>query len=124
MTRVNVIPVEELHSKHLVAEYKEITRVFGLARKAQFDIIRAKRKLPSEYTLGTGHVQFFYDKLRFVAERYALLTQEMLRRNYKPNAISNEDLLAGISLKLYNNYIPTKEAIAINRKRITERMPK
>ena len=133
MTRVNVTHVEELHHMHLKGEYKEITRVFGLARKAQFDVIKGKRKLPSEYTLGTGHVLFFYDKLKIIADRYEALVREMQgsfgsnephsqRRGYKPNPIPREELLAGISPKLYNGYVPTQEAIKINLERINERL--
>lgn len=35
MTRINLIPPSELHYKHLVAEYRELPRVFGLVRRAQ-----------------------------------------------------------------------------------------
>ena len=35
MTRINVVPVEELTNKHLMAEYHEITRIFRLVREAQ-----------------------------------------------------------------------------------------
>lgn len=121
MTRINVVPVETLHYKHLVAEYKEITRVFGLARKSQFDVIKGKRKLPVEYTLGTGHVLFFYNKLKYIHLRYKSLIDEMHRRGYNPNPIQDNDLLAGISTKLYNDYSPTAEAIRINSARILER---
>ena len=124
MTRINVVEPSELHYKHLVAEYKEITRVFGLARKNQRDILGLRKKLPVEYTLGTGHVLFFMDKLKFIADRYECLTKEMLRRGYKPNPIHREDLLAGIDLKLIKGYIPTAEAIKINRQRIQDRLPK
>lgn len=34
MTRINVVPVESLYYKHLVAEYREIPRCFSLAHKA------------------------------------------------------------------------------------------
>ena len=34
MTRINCVPVEELHQKHLVAEYRELPRVFRLAEAA------------------------------------------------------------------------------------------
>lgn len=104
MTRINLIPVEELTRQHLQGEYKEITRVFGLAHKAQFDIIKGNRKLPKEYTMGEGHVTFFYNKLKFIADRYESLVAEMQgsfgsyephlqRRGYKPNPISRKDLL-------------------------------
>ncbi len=133
MTRVNVIQPEELNNKMLVAEAHEITRVFGLARKAQFDIMKGKRNVPLEYALGTNHVLFFYNKLKFIADRYEALVLEMQgsfgsdephsqRRGYKPNTIPREELLAGINPKLYNDYQPTAEAITINRQRIQERL--
>lgn len=122
MTRVNVVKPEELNNKMLVAEAHEITRVFGLARKAQFDIMKGKRKVPTEYTLGTGHVLFFYPRLKFIADRYESLVLEMKARGYKPNPIPREELLAGINPKLYNDYQPTAEAIAVNRQRIQERL--
>ena len=122
MTRVNLVPPEELERKFLIAEYKEITRIFGYARKAQFDIIKGKRKLPQEYTLGAGHCEHFYDKLGFVSKRYESLVQEMLKRGYKPNPIPTEELLKGIDSRLHNGYIPTAEALEINRKRIQERL--
>lgn len=122
MTRINVVPVDELPRPMLSGENKEITRVFGLARKAQFDIIKGKRKLPEKYTMGEGHVVFFYDKLKFIADRYESIVEEMRRRGYHPNPIPREELLAGISPKLYNDYVPTEEAIAISRARIQERL--
>jgi len=45
MTRINLIPPEELHYKHLVAEYREITRVPTLARKAQREM--HKKNIPN-----------------------------------------------------------------------------
>lgn len=121
MTRINVVPVEELIRLHLQGEMKEITRVFGLARKAQFDIIKGKRKLPLEYTLGTGHVLFFYNKLKFIADRYEALVAEMQRRGFKPNPISRKELLDKIDVSLHNDYVPTQEALAINRDRLRTR---
>ena len=35
MTRINVVDPSELHNKHLMGELHEITRVYGLVRKAQ-----------------------------------------------------------------------------------------
>lgn len=122
MTRINLIDPKLLHNKHLQGEYKEITRVFGLARKAQFEVMRGKRKLPAEYTMGTGHISFFYDKLKFIADRYELLVQEMLNRGYKPNAIPRSELLSGIDTKLHKDYNPTQEAISINLERINLRL--
>jgi len=64
----------------------------------------------------------YYIKLKFVHEHYLALTQEMLDRGYKPNPINVKDLLDGIDPKMYNPYVPTDEAIKINRQRINERL--
>ncbi len=95
MTRINVIPVEELHYTHLTAEKHEITRVFDLARKCQHEL--HKKKIPNEYTLGTGHVLFFYDKLQYITERYDSLCNEMQNRGYNCNRIAKADLEQGIA---------------------------
>ena len=88
MTRINVVPVEELHYSHLVAEYRELPRVFTLARNAQRDILGGRKKLPTEWTLGTGHVMFYFDKLKYCSNRYEQLVKEMQNRNYNPNPIA------------------------------------
>lgn len=119
MTRINLVEPSELSGKHLVAEVHEITRVFGLARKAQHDM--HKRKQPAEYTLGTGHVLFFYDKLKYISDRYDSLCNEMINRGYQCNRINKEDLHQGIGKHMLFGYTPTPEAIAINRQRIKER---
>lgn len=119
MTRVNVVSPSELSGKHLVAEYREIVRVFALARSAQYDM--HKRKQPSEYTLGTGHVLFFYDKLKYISDRYDSLCNEMIARGYQCNRISKEDLHQGIGKHMFWNYNPTPAALTINRQRIKER---
>ena len=120
MTRINVIPPTELHRTHLVAEYREIVRVFDLARKCQYEL--HKKKIPNEYTLGTGHVLFFYDKLKFISERYDNLCQEMTDRGYTCNRVSKQELEQGIERSLFWNYEPTTQAIEINKARINERL--
>ncbi len=122
MTRINLVDPSELHTKHLVAEYREIVRVFDLARKCQHEI--HKKKIPSEYTLGTGHVLFFYDKLKFISTRYDQLCAEMQARGFNFSRVPKEELHQGIDSSLFWDYIPTVEAIQINRLRIAERKPK
>lgn len=129
MTRINVIPEELLTKKHLEGEYHEISRVFNLVRKA---VASGKSpsdiKAPDSYTLGRGHVLFFYDKLAYISERYLRLGLEIRYRN----GASNLDL--GKALKLiidaredipdewWGDYSPTKRAQIINKKRIKERL--
>lgn len=116
MTRINVVPPEELCRQHLVAEYRELPRVFSLARKAG-----CRAPSSSHYTLGAGHVRFFYDKLGWLLERQKALIAEMQRRGYAPQHTEPERLVEGLPLGVWE---PTPEAIAINRARIAERMPK
>lgn len=126
MTRINVVEPSELTNKHLMGELHEITRVYGLVRKAQDRKInkynfKDKIKQPSAYTMGTGHVTYFYDKLGFITNRYNSLCTEAKARGYNVNQIAKEDLERGIDSFWLGDYIPTQEAIEINRQRIKER---
>lgn len=119
MTRINLVPPSELSRQHLIAEYRELPRAFTLARKAyrRDDI----KNIPEKYTMGQGHVRFFYNKLGFLGRRYSDLVQEMRDRGYKPNPILVDDLYNGIPDSLIMWYTPTSEALEINRQRIFER---
>lgn len=121
MTRINCVPVQELSGPHLVAEYRELPRVFALAAKAA---ARGKAPESAHYTLGKGHLLFFYRRLAFLARRHGELVQEMRRRGYKPtfNGIKREDFPA-IPDDFWNDWIPTDEALQLNRQRIEERNP-
>lgn len=127
MTRINVVSPSELTNRHLMGEIHEITRVYGLVRKAQDRKInkynfKDKIKQPSAYTMGTGHVYFMYNKLGFITERYYALNQEALKRNFKVNPIDRHILTDGIQSWWFGDYVPTQEAIEINRNRIEERL--
>ncbi len=113
MTRINCVPPYELVDKHLVAEYRELPRVFTLARRLR------PGEAPAKYTLGRGHVLFFYDKLTYLHTRHGLLVEEMRRRGFTVNyplPPKNYDL------ELYGNWSPTEEAMTLNRERIAERL--
>lgn len=127
MTRINVVDPSELHNKHLMGEIHEILRVHGLVRKAQDRKInkynfQQKVNPPKEYTLGAGHVKFFYDKLGYVTERYHALCDEARNRGYNVTKISREDVLQGIDDFWVGSYTPTPEAIELNRARLQERL--
>lgn len=119
MTRINCVPVEELSGSHLVAEYRELPRVFALARAAA---LRKSFSQPETYTLGKGHLLFFYTRLGYLARRHAELIQEMKRRGYKPTfaGMRREDF-ADTPDSYWNDWEPTIEALALNRERIKER---
>lgn len=121
MTRINVVPPSELSRQHLVAEYREITRLPGnlnawinrKSKPAKFSDI------PAEYKLGTGHVTFFYDKFKYLQSRFESLIEEMLSRGYNPNFTDSS--IFKVDNLYYNDYTPTIEAMEINRARIKER---
>lgn len=115
MTRINCIPPSELTNKHLVAEYRELPRIFRLARSPY-----PKEPWPKTYTLGKGHVKFFYDKLAYLEQRFYQLVEEMISRGYKPNftTIPKTDAPP----ELWNGWQPTPEAQELNRQRIKERL--
>ncbi|MER1968518.1 pyrimidine dimer DNA glycosylase/endonuclease V [Castellaniella sp. GW247-6E4] len=119
MTRINCVPVEELSGPHLVAEYRELPRVFALAQKAS---TRGTFSQPEAYTLGKGHVLFFYTRLGYLARRHAELITEMKKREYKPMfpGVCREDF-PKIPDAYWNDWEPTIEALALNRARIKAR---
>jgi deoxyribonuclease (pyrimidine dimer) len=125
MTRINVVPPVELTGKHLVAEYRELPRVFGLVRSAiGRGLSPADIAAPSEYTLGPGHIKFFYTRLLWLAWRHGYLVNEMIDRGYEPKYRGSLVLrhCSHIGIGWWGDYEPTAEAMAINRARIAERL--
>ncbi len=122
MTRINCVPPAELTVKHLVAEYRELPRVFGLVRQA---ILRGERpddsRNPTIYTLGKGHIRFFYSRLGYLSRRQASLVEEMRRRGYRPTFADVHLLVAEIPAEWCGEWEPTLEALGLNRARIVER---
>jgi deoxyribonuclease (pyrimidine dimer) len=123
MTRINCIPPAELVTRHLVAEYRELPRVFALVRAA---IARGETpddpRNPQEYRLGAGHVRFFYSRLGYLVKRQAALVAEMQARGYKPTFTDPAGLLEGIAAIWCQDWEPDQRAIAENRARIAARL--
>lgn len=119
MTRINCIPVEELSRQHLVAEYRELPRVFALAKKAAE---RGALRGPADYTLGKGHLLFFYTRLEYLARRHRQLVAEMKRRGYQPSfdGVSRQ-AHPDIPDVCWGDWTPDERAMQINRERIRER---
>ena len=117
MTRINLVPPSELCDQHLLAEHRELTRIPNAIARGKFNLVGQ----PADYKLGEGHVKFFFNKLTFLKNRYDLLHQECKRRNFKVSYIWPENLTQDPNL--WQDYLPTEEALSINRQRIKERMP-
>ncbi len=124
MTRINCVPVDKLIRQHLIAEYRELPRVFG----AVYNMLQAgksKAHDPNEpYKLGKGHVLFFYTRLKYLSDRHHELVNEMLSRGYVP--AHNKPLWYTwaelIPQEYWNDWTPTIHDQAVNWQRIVDRM--
>lgn len=122
MTRINLVPPEELTDQHLMREYQELPRIVGLVRKA---IHKGRKpsdfKMAHDYILGSGHVTFFYNKLEFLRKRQLSLIAELLVREYK--IVHQEGLdLYNIPNEWKGDYIPTNNGLMLSRERIREKI--
>ncbi len=121
MTRINVVPVTELCDQHLLAEHREITRIPSGLFKGVFKYEYADRS--QVYVLGPGHVKFFTNKLEWLHKRHMQLNIECSKRGFNMTfRVWKDPLLAkGFA---FEDWEPDNAALAVNRERIKERMPK
>ena len=117
MTRINCgIPPVELTNKHLIAEHREIKRIPNCIAKGRYSL----KGKPDVFTLGTGHVKFFYDKLLYLQKRYHQIYSECLKRGF--NVTYFGDCFNNLPNELCNDYSPTDRDRKIIRQRIKERL--
>lgn len=122
MTRINVVNVSLLSDQHLLAEYKELPRIFGYVDKAIKKGLKPKDlNIPKEYVLGPGHVKFFYNKLVYIYARHAQLVWELEYRHFTLQYPQLKQNLDDYSPLWVEDYEPTKQAIQLNSERIMER---
>lgn len=126
MTRINLVNVQSLADQHLMAEWREIKMVPAALRRSLKtrsikDIVNG---IPTRYTLNKGHVTFFFDKMKFLYDRYNLLTQELIERGYDLSDISTfEKFLTDIPDRFcVREWEPDKEEVKINVERILQRI--
>lgn len=127
MTRINLVPVTELADQHLFAEFREIKMVpKSLARSLRaHGTDGVLKRIPKDFTLGKGHVSFFYDKCTYLANRWIELRHELTRRgiNYDRTSVLDSDkVYMGLPFEFLQDYTPTPDALAIIRERIEERL--
>jgi hypothetical protein len=117
MTRINAgIQVETLTDKHLIAEHREIKRIPNCIKKGRYNM----KGQPEEFTLGTGHIKFFYDKCGYLLDRYINLYDECKKRGF--NVQNYIESWQDIPDELMGYYKPTKKAIEEVTERINERL--
>jgi len=124
MTRINsAIRVRLLTDEHLLAEHRELPRICSVYSKRKQSKLGFKN-LPTQFTLGTGHVLYFVDKAAFTAGRYLDIYEECINRgfnvenyfdNWKVYESENNDFI-------FNDHIPTIREYNLLVVRITERL--
>jgi deoxyribonuclease (pyrimidine dimer) len=116
MTRINTgIRAKELPDKLLLAELREIKRIPNVIRQGKYNM----NGQPEEFTLGTGHVKFFYDKLEYLLNRYNELRWEALYRGF--NVSDWSDAWNGVPNELMNDYDETSRDRELLIERIKEK---
>jgi hypothetical protein len=122
MTRINAhIMPEDLCDEHLLAEYHEILRINDWASYRAAKQGRAMlNSIQKTFTLGKGHVTFFYDKLKFIHLRFEDLKKELLRRGVNVKIEYDDSTVLKLPW-LYNDWLPCYEANIIVVERILER---
>lgn len=116
MVRVNLINPKYLADQHLVAEYLEIIMLVESARKHP-----NPKSIPESYKLGEGHINFFKDKLKYLAKRHELIKKEMKKRGFEVRKKLN---LSGMRKSQIKDWNPKDPELKIIKKRLIERINK
>lgn len=113
MTRISVgVRAIELCDAHLIKERIELLRIPNAIKSGKAVV----KNIPSSFSLGAGHVKFFYDKLGYLQQRYEELTQECMERDF--NTTDFSDSFKGLPKELYNSY----EELDIDRQIVVQRV--
>lgn len=117
MTRINVgIKPSELIRQHLLAEHREIKRIPNVIKSGRYNM----KGQPKEFTLGTGHVKFFYDKLSYLKKRYESIYDECVSRGY--NVTNYMEAFENLPKSMMKDYTSTKRDRLLLQARIAERL--
>jgi len=117
MTRINVgMSPSELTNKHLIAEHREIKRIPNCIAKGRYNMTGQ----PELFTLGKGHVKFFYDKCGYLLDRYTKLYNECINRGF--NVQDYSEAWTNVPKELMGTYTPTANDRKIIQERINERL--
>lgn len=117
MTRISVgVRAIELCDAHLIKERIELLRIPNSIKSGKAVV----KNIPRSFTLGVGHVKFFYDKLGYLQQRYEELTAECIERDFKITDFS--DSFLGLPSNLCNNYEEQDKDRKIVVERVNERL--
>lgn len=101
MTRINIVSVDLLTDNFLLAEFYELPRMWPLIHRA---IEKNDRQLPLEYTLGKGHLRFFYNKIHWLDNRHHRIKMELAKRRVPITSQFDVDMPAREVVDLARTY--------------------
>lgn len=118
MTRINLVPPSSLTDQHLIAEYRELPRVFWAVREK----LRQGKEIVvwKQYTMWRGHVIFFYDKLWFLEKRYYEIVAECKKRWFQIQFDSLD--ISDIPMEYRKDFRPSREDVRVSEMRIKEKL--
>ena len=124
MTRINLVDPRCLADQHLFAEFREIKMiepalVRSLSTQERSVVVA---KIPPKYTLGAGHVLFFYDKRLYLLKRYKAIRAELRARGVDYNKAADDYSFVNLRRLVSRNYVPDTEAYLIACRRIVEKL--
>lgn len=102
---------------HLIAEYRELMIPFGINKKKGLPKV-----IPSSFTLNTGHINFFRNKLTYLEKRWFLLRKEMIDRGFEPNFETIPYTKEELSDKMFSDWKPNYKDSILIKDRIIERI--
>lgn len=118
--RLNLVPVKILTDQHLIAERRELRMIPPLLQK-KFDKQGQdlRQDIPAQFTLGTGHMNFWLDKIQFLEQRFISLTGEMIVRGFNPDkSLMINTYLAEKEGFYKTNWKPKSQDIKVSAERI------
>jgi deoxyribonuclease (pyrimidine dimer) len=118
MTRVNMIDPTKLTDQHLNAERLELNLVVASARRS-FNSKHGLRT-SNKFTLNSGHVIFFHNRLGYIHRRFDILSDEMRRRGMNPVKPLMDTSWAPSSM--FGDYDPNDEDFGIIKHRILQKI--
>ena len=148
MTRINLVPPAELMDQHLFAEFREIKMVPKALRRSLLAAHKREHKgksypiappvpwtqnamyavlgrIPTEFTLNSGHVSFFYNKGIYLHERYMDICDELVKRNInfdRAAMLDADRVFNELPCEFWDDYVPTENALKLIRQRIKEKI--
>ena len=102
-----------LTDQWLIAEQVELLMIGGMLKKNKFKV---KSKIPNSFKLGTGHMVFWVNKLKYLKRRHEEVKKEVIRRGFKATIRSIN--LDEFPEEFRNDWKPTLEDSMILRERL------